>query len=236
MNNLTIFLKTAFERLLNPYCDLVYCLDRGYPKTSALTFVANHHNLDQVYRNILSRAALPLLEVQEIERKLIRDPDDLRDNILYVDGYNQLSTYYSLANKDPLILCRDNLLRDIFSSLHSKKNLQIEERFIESFLLGLLPFQPLRVVILLDRQRSHSKTHATIVRNVMAKIGMDGICKVTKSVDSLLKQKTKGITLSHDSAILCSVSRCFDLFNHIYPVPRNSVLNFREITCQEAFF
>jgi hypothetical protein len=78
--------------------------------------------------------------------------------------------------------------------------------------------------------------HANIVQEAMAKIGMDGICTVTRSVDSLLKQKTEGITLSHDSVILRAVPRCFDLFNRIHPIPQDSVMNFQRITCQEVFF
>ncbi|MHA2203467.1 MAG: DUF434 domain-containing protein, partial [Candidatus Hodarchaeales archaeon] len=50
--------STQDESSLNQaYCDLIYLLDRDYPKKSALTFVANHYTLDNKIRNILNRAA-----------------------------------------------------------------------------------------------------------------------------------------------------------------------------------
>lgn len=236
MNDLHVFLENTRKLLLHPYCDLIYLLDHGYPKTSALTFVANHYNLNQIHRNILRRAALPLSEVQTIEIHRIRDLNDLQGATLYVDGYNQLSTYHSLFNQDPLILCRDGTLRDIFSSLHSKKNLQIERKFIESFLLALLHLNPLEVIIWLDVQRSHSKIHANLVQELMAKIGLDGVCEIGRAVDWFLKHETEGIILSHDSVILLTVPRCFDIFRQIHPVPQDSVLNFQQINCQEISF
>ena len=129
------------------YCDLIYLLDQNYPKKSALTFVANHYTLNKKLRNILNRASLSKDMVNTIQKNLVKDYDALKGREFHIDAYNQLTTFYSLKNNDPLIICRDGVLRDIFSTLHTNDAISSTLRLLDMGAPGYLVASALRAVI-----------------------------------------------------------------------------------------
>ena len=60
------FYSENLNVLTNAYCDLIFLLDRGYPKNSALSFVSNHHLISKKGRSILNRAAISLNDAIKI--------------------------------------------------------------------------------------------------------------------------------------------------------------------------
>lgn len=227
------------ETVNQAYCDLIYLLDHGYQKQSALNFVANHYNLNKTKRNILTRAALSLEDAQIISQNIKRDLNFVKDQMLHIDLYNQLTTFYSIIEGDPLIICRDGLIRDIFSSLHVKKDLQIKRELIISFLKALSALQPKTMILYFDTQRSHSKDHARNFRIILKELGIDGSCNVHHSVDMLMKKVDQGLILSHDSIILQKMKQkgIFDFlswfFKTKYPsnIDRQIIFDFQHVKC-----
>lgn len=206
----SFFIQKIVNILTRAFCDLVFLLDRDYPKKSALTFVANHYNLETKYRNVLERAALSSEEVQLIQSHLITEPTFLRDKVLHIDTYNQLTTFYSLENHDPLIICRDGVIRDIFSSIHVKKDLKLHKELVIAFIRALSQLSPDSLIFYFDRQRSQSKNHANLFQMFLHELNIMGSCEVQSAVDWKLKSVTKGVVLSHDSIILKAAPSCFD--------------------------
>ena len=219
------------------YCDLIYLLDQDYPKKSALTFVANHYTLDNKLRNILSRAALPSNLVHIIQKNLVRDSDFLKGREFHIDAYNQLTTFYSLKNNDPVLICRDGFLRDIFSSLHTKRDLRIDREFLFPYFKLLMKLEPSSIHFYFDKQISFSKEHAKLVSTFFQEFDLTGSCEIYKSVDWCLKKQTQGIVLSHDSTILTEISYCFDFFSWSfkikipYTLSQRLIIDFLNITC-----
>jgi hypothetical protein len=219
------------------YCDLVYLLDQGYPKKSALTFVGNHYTLDNNQRNVLYRAAIPLKDVKTIQGHLIHDYLILNTKVFYVDTYNQLITFFSLINQEAVIICRDGVLRDIFSSIHVDKDLQITSDLIYQYLTVLLKLKPKKVKFFLDAKKSYSKKHASLISNTLPSFDIPGDCIVDNAVDWHLKEQIGGVTFSHDSAIIKVAPYCFDLFlwviesNFLPMRSDDTILNFKEIIC-----
>jgi hypothetical protein len=159
---------------------------------------------------VLERAAISSEEVHLIQSHLITEPTFLRDNILHIDTYNQLTTFYSFKNHDPLIICRDGVIRDIFSSIHTKKDLKFHEELIIPFLETLSRLNPKILVFYFDRQRSQSKNHAKLFQTLLHELNINGCCEVKSAVDWALKNITEGVVLSHDSIILKATPLCFD--------------------------
>ena len=147
----SIFTNNLMDRA---YCDLVYLLDQGYPKKSALSFVGNHYTLDINQRNVLYRVAIPMKDVRAIQAHLIRDSSVLSEKDFYIDTYNQFITFFSLINHDPVIICRDGVLRDIYKSIHVDKDLKITSDLISQYLTVLLKLNPNKVNFFLDAKAS----------------------------------------------------------------------------------
>ncbi len=204
------------EVLNQAYCDLIFLLDRNYPKKSALTFVANHYTLNSKFRNVLNRAALPLSLVQTIRNNLLEDPDSLKGRDLHIDTYNQLITFFSLMNHDPVIICRDGVLRDIFSSLHTKRDLQIDRELLSPYFRSLTKLKPNNIYFYFDKQRSSSRNHARLFSTLFQEFGISGSCKIHKAVDWSLKNQIEEVVLSHDTAILTVAPHCFDFLSWFF--------------------
>ncbi|MFX0013647.1 MAG: DUF434 domain-containing protein [Promethearchaeota archaeon] len=225
------------EILKQAYCDLIFLLDRNYPKKSALTFVANHYTLNSTQRNILNRAALPLNLVQTIQSNLLNDYDLLKGRNFHVDVYNQLITFFSIINHDPVIICRDGVLRDIFSSLHSKKDLKVDREFLVPYFNLLLKLQPCNIHFYFDKQRSYSKNHARLFLQLLKEFSITGSCELHSAVDWKLKIQKEEVIMSHDTAVLIGTQCCFDFFSWLLSIKfsqsisQQFVIDFLNITC-----
>lgn len=225
------------EQLNKAYCDLIFLLDRGYSKKSGLLFIGNHYNLTLEQRNILYRAAIAIDDVQIIRNHMIKEFILPSTKDVYIDTYNQLITFYSLLNNDPLIICRDGVYRDIFSSLHVEKDFQINRKFICQYLELLEKLQPRKVLFYLDAQRSHSKDHAYLLSEVLSEFNILGECIIDKAVDWHLKRQTHAIIFSHDSTVLIAAPYCFDFYlwgkksGILSDISQNNTFNFEKILC-----
>jgi hypothetical protein len=198
--------------------------------------VANHYTLDNKIRNILNRAALPLILVQEIKKNLV-NYDSLKGKEFHIDAYNQLTTFYSLQNNDLLIICRDGFLRDIFSSLHVKRDLRIDHDLLIPYIESILKLEPKTVHFYFDKQISFSKEHARLTNALIREFNLLGSCETYKSADWYLKKQTKEIVLSHDSTILSVAPHCFDFFSWFLKMmspltlSQRTIVDFLNITC-----
>lgn len=223
--------------LINAYCDLIFLLDRNYPKKSALTFVSNHYTLKKKYRNILNRVTFSSDTVQIIQSNLVRNYDLIKGKDFHIDTYNQIITMFSLMNHDPLIKCRDGVLRDIFSSLHGIKDLRVNRELLSAYINALVKLEPKKVFFYFDKQISHSSDHAKLTSALFHEFGLIGSCVVHKAVDWSLRNRKEEIVISHDSAILTVVPQCFDFFswylNKFFPssLSHHFLLNFQKIIC-----
>ncbi|UCG89788.1 MAG: DUF434 domain-containing protein [Candidatus Heimdallarchaeota archaeon] len=229
--------RQDYKRLNQAYCDLILLLDRNYPKKSALTFVSNHYTLDSKFRNILNRAALPINTVKTIQNNLLENFDSLKDRNFHIDAYNQIITFFSIVNLDPVIICRDGLLRDIFSSLHSKRDLRIDRELISPYFRALLKLEPKNIFFYFDKQISFSKNHARLFSILMQEFEITGSCDIHKAVDWSLKKQSKDVVFSHDTAILTIAPYCFDFLswflnsNLSHKISQQRYIDFLNITC-----
>ncbi len=196
--------------MFQAYSEINWLLDKGYTKKSAIDFVGNHYKFPKKIRYILNRATQAIGNLESIASKKITDPNQLKELIFNIDLYNQFTSFQSLLDNEPLIICRDGIYRDIFSVLHSKKQLRFNINLVARYIKGLLVLKPRFLSIYIDQQRSNSKKHSQIVEEVLRKNLIPGECIVSKSVDYMLKIQTEGVIFSHDSVVLVSSIANFD--------------------------
>ncbi|MHA2052808.1 MAG: DUF434 domain-containing protein [Candidatus Hodarchaeales archaeon] len=218
--------------LKDSYSDLCFLLDRGYPKQSALNYISNHYQLTKRDRYILNRASCSHEDYEIINRKVIKNPLELRNKDFYIDLYNQYTTFQSLIDDEPLLSCRDGFIRDLFSILHSKKDLRIQEDMVEKYLEGYLKLNPESLTLYFDQQRSHSRIHLRNFEEILNSFSIKGFCVLSSTVDHDLKTQQEVIIFSHDSIILRESESSFNYFNWFMEIKRkknglnNQILNF----------
>ncbi|MHA1974975.1 MAG: DUF434 domain-containing protein [Candidatus Hodarchaeales archaeon] len=234
----------SFEELIKKkpllekaYCDIIYLLDRGYPKASVINFITDHYVMDKSLRAILKRVSLSEREIIQIKKKQIKNISLLSNCTMCVDVYNQIITFFSMLSKDPLFICRDGLVRDIFSILHNKSDLKIDFSIISSFLSAIKLLSSKKVIFFLDSPISHSALHCKLINESILQIGLNGECFCVKSVDYELKNINHGVVLSHDSIILLNTHLFFDFimwyFNSSTSLdyPPSYIIDFSKLTC-----
>ena len=192
--------------LIEAYKDLKYLLNRGYRKSVALNFVANHYRLTAEERHLLARCVFPDSWIEEVRRKLL-SPEEIRGKTIGVDGFNVLITLESLLN-GKAILCEDGLVRDLAYlrkyRLHAKTwdNL----RLIVSTLSEL---SPRKAVFFYGRSVPKSGLIRVMTAELLEEFGVPGEVRLVKSPDFELK--AFDVVATADIGVVGKVSGVFDL-------------------------
>jgi hypothetical protein len=189
--------------------DIRYLVNRGYTKESAIRFVSDHYNLPREQRFVLFRVIVP--EDAVSLRKLKKVPlGKLRDEKIFLDGYNVLIAVEALLAGDNLYVCDDGFLRDTQGIFRNYKTSEFTEKALKEILDLLYSVCPKNVQVLLDQQISMSGQLAAEIREMMAVFGLTGTAKTAKDVDHQLKV-AQGIIATSDGNILDVSVRAVDL-------------------------
>lgn len=189
--------------------DVRYLADRGYPKGSAIRFVSDHYRLPEEDRFVLARVVVPH-KIAEARRKKARSIDNIREHILWIDGYNTIITTESLLKGLSVYQCDDGFLRDtqgIFSSYRASwvtilAQIKILEVLAEAC--------PARTEFIFDQQISMSGSLASEIREEMMTRSLEGTARTARDVDRQLKD-TKAVVATGDGNIIDAASAVLDL-------------------------
>ena len=181
--------------------DLKYLLNRGYKKTSALTFVCNHYQLRTKDRHFLARAVFSDEAVAAtLEKKLLLR--EIEGKELFIDGFNVLITTEAVL-KNEAIVCDDSVVRDIQGVFGKYKITELTERALTEIYSVLQKFPPENVTFYFDEQVSHSGDLCTRIREHFA-------CKTEKHVDLLLAH-ANNLTATSDSILIEKLDHFIDI-------------------------
>ncbi|WP_457752566.1 DUF434 domain-containing protein [Thermococcus sp.] len=191
---------------LDAYFDLKYLLNRGYRKSVALNFVANHYKLRKIERYFLARCVFSDKEIKNREKKK-KPAEFIRDRILAVDGFNVLITLESVLERRA-ILCEDGFIRDL---KYQRGYIINEKTKITLYILlkFLSEFNPREVIFFYDKPVSKSGKVAKLTNEIMDEINLSGAAKVVEAPDFELK-KFK-IVATSDFAIIDKVEYAVDI-------------------------
>jgi len=192
--------------LVEAYRDLKYLLKRGYRKSVALNFVANHYRLTRRERHLLARCVFSDEWISEVRKKILQ-AEDIGNRVLAIDGFNVLITLESLlAGK--AILCEDNLVRDLEYRgkyrPHEKTGNNV--RLIASTLAELSPSS---VIFLYGKNNPGSGLVRAITLRALEDFGLSGEVRLVRSPDHELKAFDAVATA--DTGVIAKVSHVLDL-------------------------
>lgn len=171
--------------LYDAYKDLKYLLNRGYRKSVALNFVANHYKLRLEERHLLARCVFSD-EAIEIRTKKIKPACFIEGRTLAVDGFNVLITLESVL-EGKAVLCEDNIARDL-KYRRGYRQRENTAKTLELLISFISKFGPREVVFFYDAPVSGSGKIARLTEGLLRKFNLFGKAKTVRGVDRELKR------------------------------------------------
>ncbi|WP_456423738.1 DUF434 domain-containing protein [Thermococcus sp.] len=188
------------------YRDLKYLLNRGYRKSVALKFVANHYRLTKTERHLLARCVFSDEWIEEVGKKLL-SPEEVRDRVLAIDGFNVLITLESLL-EGKAILCEDNLVRDLEYKGRYRTHDETEDN-VRLIISTLAELSPSRVIFFYGKNNPGSGSLRAITLRAIEDFGLSGEVCLVKSPDFELKAFE--VVATADTGIIVKVPHVLDL-------------------------
>jgi len=188
--------------------DLRYLLNRGYPRDSAVNFVANHYRLPLNQRHLLARCVFSRREVAKHRRKSVR-ASAVRGKHLGVDGYNVLITLESILIRKQVVRCDDGYVRDLRAIFGKYRVSPATSRALTALLRIIARAKPSYVELLFDKQVSRSGELAGMVRQRLEQMKLKGDAQATGGVD--LKLSSFDVAASSDRAIIGRAKEIWDI-------------------------
>ena len=201
--------KLDQDRLRTAAVDVLYLLDRGYPRSASLQLVGNRYNLDRQHRDCLHRGVFARKEA-ELRRSRLVSEEQLVDAQLLVDGHNVIITAESSLVGRPLIAANDGFIRDVAGISHRYRISSHTERAIDLLFKMLSAHPPGEIQLFLDAPIRQSGELAALLRAALKTWGFSGTARALKVPEKHLIG-AEGIVASSDSAILDAVQQGFDL-------------------------
>ncbi|WP_457741501.1 DUF434 domain-containing protein [Thermococcus sp.] len=192
--------------LVEAYRDLKYLLNRGYRKSVALNFVANHYRLTSEERHLLARCVFSDEWIEKVRKKLLR-PEDIKEKVLGIDGFNVLITLESLLS-GKAILCEDGLVRDL-AYLGKYRPHEKTERNLKLIVSALNELSPKKVVFFYGKNNPGSGVVRAITNKLLSEFQIQGEVKLAKSPDHELK--TFEVVATADVGVIEKVEGVFDI-------------------------
>lgn len=205
-------MKVRVYELKKAVEDLLYLLNKKYPKQNSLDLVGNRYNLDSDKRHILHRAIYSEKESKARRKKLI-SPLEVKNRIIGIDGYNVLITVESAIRKKPVILCRDGLVRDISSVSKKYKISEATLKALDLIFKVLVKYRPKKVFFYFDSPISKSGELASSVREKLEEDGLEGGAFAVKVPERYLLNFE--VVSTSDSAIIERTKSILDLAGFI---------------------
>ena len=190
--------------------DYIFLLEKEYPVKSIVKLVGDKYKLSAAERVLLYRGIVKKEKLQK--RKNIKCSEIPENSLLFLDGFNILRTVGSYLNGNFVFKGMDNFVRDV-SELHRKA---LKSDILERSLLLIFDFistvNPVETTMFFDKPISHSGKMAELANTEFKKRKLNGKAVTVFSPDHELKNITKGIICTADSAIIDSAQvPVFDL-------------------------
>jgi hypothetical protein len=221
MTDLNIFFRDAVR-------DLVFLLDRRYPKKPAIELVGNRYRLGSDERRLLYRGVFDSESSRARKGKLI---DASAVLFLLIDGYNVIITLESYLRGKTVFRSLDGYIRDI-SGMYGNHSFTDFTRRSVDFLIRFLkavpgsegrgdsprgggPWRVNPHAIFLDAPVSRSGELAAYLRERCGREGLGVEVLVDKNPDAVIIERSRGAgkhaVASSDTVVLDRVARSVDI-------------------------
>ena len=208
-----LFAETNLPSLRVATSELSWLLSRGYQIKASLKLVGDRLMLTERQRLAISRAACSD-ESQQRRKAHCVSVESIANERVVIDGFNLLITVEAGLSGGPLLLCRDESVRDLSSVYGSYRSVQETERAICSIGEQLDNLRPSSVVWFLDRPISNSGRLAQRIDDMAKQHDWPWDVKVVFNPDAEILS-SPGVAITSDSAILDRVQSWVNLKSYL---------------------
>jgi hypothetical protein len=192
--------------------DYKYLLSRGYNQRLALDVVTLRYSLNKEKRLLLYRCIHSMQYATNIVSKIVYNLTV--NDVIVIDFYNTLLTILCALENCNVYLCDDCVARDLRGSkLKSQDDTYILKAY-ELILNTLSKLKPSKIIIIADKNFSHSAIHVNQFNKYIEERGLisHSILSLTPDKDSIeISKKEEAIVISSDSVILERAYKVFPL-------------------------
>ena len=194
------FSDKHIPKLRTATTELSWLLSHGYNLTSSLKLVGDRHRLTERQRLAVSRSAcsddaLVRRKAHCVSVKRVSDKD------VIVDGFNLIITIEAALSGAPLLVSRDECIRDLSSVHGSYRSVQETEKAISLIGEVLEQFSPSSVLWLLDRPISNSGRLARRIADIASHNSWPWTVEVVFNPDTQIVS-SQSIAITSDSVVL----------------------------------
>jgi len=203
-----LFGPPARPTLREATSDLSWLLTRGYVNPSALKLVGDRFRLSARQRTAVERAACSDADLDRREAHRV-GPERLAGRVLWLDGYNVLTTIEAALAGGVILAARDGAYRDMASMHGSYRKVDETRPAVELLGRVIAALGVAECRWYLDRPVSNSGRLKKVIDQMAADQGWTWAVELVPDPDSILA-KTDRIVATADSVIL---DRCRAWFN-----------------------
>jgi hypothetical protein len=189
--------------------DLFALLNRGYPRSSAITWVGNRYDLPRAGRELLSRGVFSQKAALRRRAKKARGAA-WRSRRLVVDGHNVHITVESALLGRPLLAANDGALRDIAAVSARFRTGPTTQRAVEVICRTLREFPPREVAFYFDAPMSRSGELAGMYERRLQEMGLKASARAVPVPERHLCRRDC-VTASSDRAVMDGCEAWLDL-------------------------
>jgi hypothetical protein len=204
-----LFASESWPRLREATRDLNWLLSRGYASPSALKVVGDRYSLDGRQRIAVARCACDHDAKARRQRHEVTF-SELEGQVLWIDGYNVLTSVESALSGGVILKAHDGCYRDM-ASMHGTYR-SVEETIPAINILGELAAGGKIATCrwLLDQPVSNSGRLKALFHEIAAERSWNWEVELTPTADRILSQ-TSHIIATADSHILDYAERWFNM-------------------------
>jgi len=212
------------KNFISAVFDLIWLLDRGYPKRAAIELVGNRYRLEGQERKILYRGVFDRKSAAERKGKKVEKEAWNRAQKVIIDGYNVLITLQSYLMGKRVFIGMDGFVRDIsgvfgrhFFNDQTKKSIEILIQVIKSLIIS--KNNACEIIIYLDYPVSKSGELADYLREWFSRESIRVKVLVVKSPDwhiiNASDQQKNILIASSDTILIDRVKQVMDIPEYV---------------------
>ncbi len=224
----SLFAIEQVPQLQQAVQDLSWLRERGYAENSATKLVGDRYSLTQRQRIAVGRCACSDRSLK-LRSSNQRAATDFENAVIWIDGFNLLTTLEAALGNGILLLGRDGALRDMTSMHGNYRLLEDTRKAVTMTISHLSSLSIHEVVWFLDQPVSNSGRLRSAIEDIAGEEATTNHeVQVVADPDPLLKQAgNEEIVVSADSAILDSGVLWWNLAAEIVAaeLPERRVLN-----------
>lgn len=205
--------EKQIDKLKMAVQDMLYLLSRDYPEKASSELVGNRYKLKTRQIQALRGASASEKQIENRKSRQL-EISDLRDKVLYLDGFNVLILMESLLSGAYIFEGLDGCFRDLSGVHGTYKRVSQTLRAVELVALFFRKAEVQKLIWIFDKPVSNSGRIKQIILDFAMENHLNWEAGLEYNPDKFLAENS-GIAVSSDAWILDNCKNSFNLIQYL---------------------